>query len=104
MKSLIVPGYLSMKSLRKANESMIRSGYCLDDTRICPKFVLAARDSHGSQVTATSTRPATKVEPATPEVMFCSLTSERDMPLFLSTWRRNHSETDPWFTAIVFPS
>ena len=95
MKSLTVPGYLSMKSLRNANESMIKSGYALDDTRICPKFVLAALDSQGSQVTATSTRPATKVEPAVPDVMFSSLTSDRDRPFFFSTWPRNHSETEP---------
>src|SRR5205823_4563943 len=99
----MVPGYLSMKSLRNANESMIKSGYCLDETRTCPKLVLEARVNHGSHVTATSTRLATKVDPALPEVMFSSVTSDSDNPFFFSTWARNHSDTDPWLTATVLP-
>ena len=82
---------------------MIRSGYCLEDTSTRPKAVLEARVSQGSQVTATSTRPATKAAPAWPEVMFCSVTSFSDIPLRSRTWARNHSLTEPWLTATVLP-
>src|SRR5437773_2741258 len=57
----------------------------------------------GSHVTATSTCPATKAAPASPDFMFCSLTSASDRPFFWRTWARNHSDTEPWLTATFCP-
>src|SRR5229473_6897849 len=99
MNSLTVAGYLSMKSFRNAKLSMIRSGYSLEETRIFPSARALALLSHGSHVTATSTCPATKAAPASPDFMFCSFTSARDKPFFWRTWARNHSDTEPWLTA-----
>src|SRR3989442_14208357 len=99
MKSLTVSGYFCTKSLRKAKLSMIRAGYCLDETRIWPSVRVLALLSQGSQVTATSTLEATNAAPASPDFMFSSLTSESDRPLSFYTCARNHSETDPWLTA-----
>src|SRR3989442_8359274 len=103
MNSLTVAGYLSTKSFRNAKLSMMRSGYCLDETRTCPSVRALALLSHGSHVTATSTCPATKAAPASPDFMFCSLTSDSDKPFFWRTWARNHSETEPWLTATFCP-
>src|SRR5260370_16400407 len=82
---------------------MIKGVYCGDDPRTAPPVRALALLSHGSQVTATSTLPATKAAPASPDFMFFSVTSFRVRPLTLSTWARNHSETEPWLTATVFP-
>src|SRR5207245_5306227 len=80
--------------------SMIRSGYSFEETRTRPSARALALLSHGSHVTATSTWPATKAAPASPDFMFCSLTSDSDNPFFWRTWARNHSDTEPWLTAI----
>src|SRR5438309_12020820 len=99
MKSFTLHGYLSTKSARKANLFIIRSGYSFEETRTRPSARALALLSHGSQVTATSTCPATNAAPASPDFMFCSVTSDSDRPFFLRTCARNHSDTDPWLTA-----
>src|SRR6202022_4308526 len=103
MNSFTVSGYFCTKSLRNAKLSMIRSGYFADDTRTWPSFRADALLSQGSQVTATSIFDATNAAPAAPDVMFCSVTSERCSPFFSRTWARNHSETEPWLTPTFLP-
>ena len=68
-----------------------------------PCGALLPFESHGSQVTAASTRPATNAAPASPGFMFTTCTSFSERPASRRSTFRKNCETEPAWTATRLP-
>src|ERR671936_566273 len=82
---------------------IVRYGPCFVEASTWPFGLLSARESPGSHVTATGTRPAANAAPASPEVMSVLLTSSSDIPCLSSTYASSHSLVEPSLTATFWP-